>query len=122
MKKTLILIFVLILITTCFSFVSCGHNTPHEDEELVRAKSALSKELEPLNPSYDGENITYLSHTYFTVEETGDGGHMFAGKIYFADKYGNKYYANYDAFVGKESWFPEINISEIVPAINFTEK
>ena len=122
MKKTLILIFVLILITTCFSFVSCGHDTPPEDEELVRAKLALSTELEPLNHLYDGEIITYLSHTYFTVEETGDGGHMFAGKIYFADKYGNKYYANYDAFVGKESWLPEINISEIVPTINFTEK
>ena len=122
MRKTLILIFVLILITTCFSFVSCGHDTPPEDEELVRAKSALSTELEILDRLYDGELITYLAHTYYTVEETGDGGHMFAGKIYFADKYGNKYYANYDAFVGKGSWFPEIKISEIVPTISFTEK
>ena len=122
MRKTLILIFVLILITTCFSFVSCGHDTPPEDEELVRAKSALSTEREILDRLYDGELITYLAHTYYTVEETGDGGHMFAGKIYFADKYGNKYYANYDAFVGKGSWFPEIKISEIVPTISFTEK
>ena len=100
--------------------MSCKNNNSSEDsEELVRAKLALSTEFETLSHLCNGEVVTYHSHTYFTIIETDDGGHCFAGKIYFSDKYGSKYYANYDAFVGRESWYPEITISAIEPLINW---
>ena len=120
MKKIVFLIAVLIFTISCYSMASCNEVPPKneestESEELVRAKLALSTEMETYSPLCDGKILPYHSHTYFTVKETADGGHLFSGKIYFADQYGNTYSANYDAFVGNGSWFPEIKISDITP-------
>lgn len=123
MKKFLHFITIIILILCCVCLTNCKKTTSDEDKELERQKQVLTNELETLSRYYDKEKelATYDSHTFYTIEKMGDGGHIFSGKIYFKDQYGTTYFSNYRAIVGKGSWYPEISITEIEPLLKWGE-
>ena len=121
MKKFLHFITIIILILCCVCLTNCNKTTSDEDKELERQKQVLTNELEILSRVYNKIVATYDSHTFYTIEKMGDGGHIFSGKIYFKDQYGTTYFSNYRAIVGKGSWYPEISISEIEPLLNWGE-
>ena len=120
MKRISYLTAIIVLLLCCISFTSCTLPTKELEKELERQKLVLSSELENLSHFDNGGRVlaTYRNHTYATIEDIGDGGHCFYGKVYFKDKYGTTYFANYVALVENESWYPEISISEIRPLNN----
>ncbi|MBE6634046.1 MAG: hypothetical protein E7620_06875 [Ruminococcaceae bacterium] len=112
MKKVFIILTITVLIFGCFNLGSCTKES--EDPELTRAKKMLEIEFSGLQPFISMEySLKYHSCTFFTVEKTTQNGYLISGKILFVDQFGDMYYQNYSAYIGKGSYFPEITKSEV---------
>ena len=110
MKKTIAILTFMILVLGCLNFTSCSKNI----SELSRVKNILEIEFSNSVPFISMEyTLTYYSSTFATVERSSRGGYVISGEIFYADQFGDKYCQNYTAFVGKDSWSPEIDKSEI---------
>ena len=115
MKKVFIILTITVLIFGCFNLGSCTKKGEEsEDPELTRAKEMLEIEFSGLQPFISMEySLKYHSCTFYTVEKTTQNGYLISGKILFVDQFGDKYYQNYSAYIGKDSYFPEITKSEV---------
>ena len=112
MKKIALLLTVIMIFGCCCVLSSCGNNSDDgssakkpEEEAQDTVKYQMMAEMNWM--TLGGSSITFVSCTYGTTRDLGNGNYKVSGTVKVRDQYGNFHVANYDADVEHDADFDD---------------